>query len=66
MSSTLKFQSTVKCRKVDFLMSSKTKSGETSTEKIRMVRALLPDTPKPYQFQLKLHFVHFLPYFQFF
>ena len=28
-------------------MSSKTRSGETSKEQFRMVRALLPDTPKP-------------------
>ena len=48
-------------------MFSKTRSGEISREKIRMVRAVLPDTPKPLQFQPKLQFVHFLPYviFQF-
>ena len=33
--------------KMDFLMSSKTKSRETSTEKIRMVRPVLLDIPKP-------------------
>ena len=33
MSSTLKFQSTVKCWKVDLLMSSKTKSGDNFTKK---------------------------------
>ena len=36
-----------KTLKMDFLMSSKIKSGETSTEKIRMVRAVLLDIPKP-------------------
>ena len=41
------FQFTVKCWKMDFLMSSKTRSGETSKEKFRMVRALLPHTPRP-------------------
>ena len=54
ISSTLKFKFTVKCRTVDFLMSSKTKSGETSREKIRMVRAVLPDTPRPPQLQPEL------------
>ena len=49
--------------KSSFLMFGKTRFGETSTEKIRMVRAVLPDTPKPPQFQPKLQFVHFLPYF---
>ena len=43
-------------------MFSKTRSGETSREKIRMVRAVLLDTPKPFQFQFKFQFVHFLPY----
>ena len=32
-------------------MSSKTRSGETSREKFRMLRALLPDTPRPHKFQ---------------
>ena len=32
---------------------SKTRSGETSREKFRMVRALLPDTLRPHQFQPK-------------
>ena len=31
-----------------------TKSVETSREKIRMVRALVPDTPRPPQFPLEL------------
>ena len=53
-SSTLKFQFTVKCWKVDFLMSSKTRPGENSKEKFRMVRALLPDTPRPPQIHPKL------------
>ena len=66
ISSTLKFQFTVKCRKVDFLTSSKTRSCESSREKFRMVRALLPDTPRPPQFQPELQFSHFLPYFRFF
>ena len=56
ISSTLKFQFTVKCWKVDFLMSSKTRSCESSREKFRMVRALLPDTPRPPQFQPELQF----------
>jgi hypothetical protein len=66
ISSTLKFQFTIKCWKVDFLMSSKTRSCESSREKFRMVRALLPDTPKPPQFQPELPFFSFLQYFQFF
>ena len=45
---------------------SKTRYGKTSREKIRMVRALLPDTPKTPQFQPGLQFFHFLLYFQFF
>ena len=40
ISSTLKFQFTVKCWKVDFLMPCKTKSCQSSTEYLRMVRAL--------------------------
>ena len=47
-------------------MSSKTKSAETSTEKIRMVRALLLDTPKPSQFQPRLQFFNFVQYFSIF
>ncbi len=35
-------------------MSSKTKSGETSGENIRMVCAVFPDTPEPLQLQLGL------------
>ena len=54
ISSTWKFQSTVKCWKVDFLMSSQIKSAETSREKIRMVSAVLPDTPRPPQCQPEL------------
>ena len=53
---TLKFQFTFKCWKVDFLMSSKTRSCESSREKFRMVRALLSDTPRPHQFQPDLTF----------
>ena len=49
ISSTLKFQVTVKCWKVDFLMPCKTKSCQSSTEYLRMVRALPPDTPGPPQ-----------------
>ena len=59
------FQFTIKYWKMDFLSSSKTRFGETSGEKFRMVRALLPDTRKPSQFQLELQFVPFLQYFQF-
>jgi len=47
---------TVKCWKVDFLVSSKTRSGEISREKFRMVRALVPDTHKPNGFQPKYKF----------
>ena len=54
ISSTLRFQFTVKCWKVDFLMSSKTKSCQSSRQKLRMVRALHPDTPRPPQFQPEL------------
>ena len=53
------------CWKSTFLMFSKTRSGETSREKFRMVRALLPDTPKPHQFQLKLQFSSFYRIFSF-
>ena len=60
ISSTLRFQFTVKCWKVDFLTSSKTRSCESSREKFRMARALLPDTPRPPQFQAELQFFHFL------
>ena len=56
ISSTLKFQFTVKCWKVDFLMSSKTNSCQSSREKLRM----LPDTPRPPQFQLELPKKQFL------
>ena len=49
ISSTLKFQFTVKCWK-----ESKTKSCQSSTEYLRMVRALPPDTPRPPQFQPEL------------
>ena len=35
-------------------MSSKTKSDATSRERFRMVRAVLPDTPRPPQFQPEL------------
>ena len=50
ISSTLKFQY---FRKVDFPMPCKTESRESSTESLRMVRALPPDTPRPHQFHLK-------------
>ena len=43
------------------LMSSKTKSGETSTEKLRMDHVVLLETPTPSQFQPRLQFYHFLP-----
>ena len=66
ISSTLKFQFTVKCWKVDFLMPCKNKSCQTSREKLCMVRVLLPDTPRPPQFQPELPFFYFLQYFQFF
>ncbi len=54
ISSTLKCQFTGKCWKVDFLMPCKTKSCQSSTECLRMVRALPPDTPRPPQFQPEL------------
>ena len=38
-----------KCWEIEFLMSSKTKSGETSTKQIRMVRPVLLDIPKPFK-----------------
>ena len=44
ISSTLKFQVTAKCWKVDFLMPFKTRSCESSREKLRMLRAP-PRTP---------------------
>ena len=37
-------------------MPGKTGSCENSKEKFRMLRALLPDTPKPFEFQLKYKF----------
>ena len=60
ISSTLKFEFTVKCWKVDFLMSSKTKSCQSSTECLRMLRALPRDTPRPPQFQPELPKKQFL------
>ena len=60
ISSTLRFQFTVKCWKVDFLMPCKTRSCQSSREKFRMLRALLPDTPRPPQFQPELPKSHFL------
>ena len=54
MFGTLKCQFTVKCWKVDFLTPCKTKSCQSSTEYLRMVRALPPDTPRPPQFQTEL------------
>jgi len=50
ISSTLKFQY---FRKADFPMPCKTKSHKSSTECLRMVCALPPDTPRPHQFHLK-------------
>ena len=49
ISSTLKFQFAVKCWSVDFLIPCKTKSCQSSTECLRMVSALPPDTPRPPQ-----------------
>ena len=66
ISSTLKCQFTGKCWKVDFPITCKTKSCQSSTECLRMVRALPPDTPRPPQFQPELQFFHFLQYFRFF
>jgi len=40
-------------------MSNKTRSCQSSREKLRMVRALLPDTPRPHQFQHELQFFTF-------
>ena len=56
-------QFTVKCWKVDFLRSCKTKSGENSRMKFRMVRALLPDTPKPLDFNQHISFSQLLTVF---
>ena len=39
---------------IDFLMSSKTKSGETSTDNIRMVYAVVLDPHQPFQNPLRL------------
>ncbi len=46
-------------------MSSKTKSGETSTGKIRMVHAILLETPQPSQIQRRFWFFHFKLYFHY-
>ena len=54
ISSTLKFQYFRKSWKVDFLMQCKTRSCHSSREYLRMLRALLPDTPRPLQFQPEL------------
>ena len=45
---------TKKCWTVDFPVPCKTKSCQSSTECLRMLRALPPDTPRPPQFQLEL------------
>jgi len=45
ISSTLRFQFTVKCWKVDFLTSSKTRSCKSSKEKLRMLSAPPPGHP---------------------
>ena len=66
ISSTLKFQFTGKCWKVDFPMPCKTKSCQSSREYLRMLRALLPDTPKPPQFQPELPNKQFFQVFRFF
>ena len=60
ISSTLIFQFTIKCWKVDFLMPCKTKSCQSSREKLSMLRALPPDTPRPPQFQPELPKKQFL------
>ena len=57
ISSTLKFQYFRKSWNLPCPTSGKTRSGERSREKFRMFRALLPDTPRPPQFHLKLLFV---------
>jgi hypothetical protein len=54
ISSTLKLQFTIKCWKVDFLTSNKTRSCQSSRERLRMLRALLPETPRPPQVQPEL------------
>ena len=54
ISTTSKCQFTGKCWKVDFLTPCKTKSCQSSMECLRMLRALLPDTPRPHQFQREL------------
>lgn len=40
--------------KIEFMMSSKTKSGETSTANLRMVNGVLLETPEPFQVQPRL------------
>ena len=54
ISSTLKFQYFRKSWKVDFLITCNTKSCQSSREYLRMLRAFLPDTARPPQFQLEL------------
>ena len=54
ISNTLKFQFTVKGLEVDILMPCTTRSCQSSRTKLRMLRAFLPDTPRPPQFQPEL------------
>jgi len=46
--------------KLGFLMSGKTKSGETSTEKIRMVCAVILDSPYTFKVQHRVPFFNFV------
>ena len=61
ISEVLCYQEVLEILKIELLMSSKTKSGETSAEKLRLVSRVLLDTPKPSQIEPRLPFYHFLP-----
>ena len=57
-----------KCNKsctIEFLISSTTKFCETSTQKIRIVFAVLLEIPRPSQIHFLFNFIKFLPYFQY-
>ena len=54
------YQEMSKIINIEFLMSSRTKSCETSTEKLRMVHAVLLEILKPYNIQARLPFYHLL------
>ena len=48
-----------KFMRIAFLIAIKTKSGETSTEQIRMVRVILEEPPNPSKFNLDVNFFNF-------